>query len=92
MIIHLHRNFKKHYKQSFSTNKKLTESQKKKFKQRRNLFLQDEFDPILNNHALKGKYEGYRSINIAGDLRVIYKTEAEVVIFVTIDSHSNLYS
>ena len=84
MIIHLHRNFKKSYK-------KLTESQKYKFKERRNLFMANEFHPILNNHALSGEYEGYRSINITGDLRVLYRREGEVVIFVTIDSHSNLY-
>lgn len=47
MIIQLHKNFKKQYE-------KLTDSQKRKFKERRNVFLQDEFNPILNNHALKG--------------------------------------
>ncbi|MDO8486856.1 MAG: type II toxin-antitoxin system mRNA interferase toxin, RelE/StbE family [Candidatus Curtissbacteria bacterium] len=84
MIVHLHKNFKKHYK-------KLTESQKRKFKDRRNLFIQDEFDPVLNNHALKGKYLGYRSINITGDIRVIFKKDSEGALFVAIDSHSNLY-
>lgn len=84
MIVNLHKSFKKNYK-------KLTESQKKKFKERRSLFMQDEFNPVLNNHALKGKYLGYRSINITGDLRVIYKKELEDVLFVDIDSHSNLY-
>lgn len=84
MTVYLHKNFKKHYK-------KLTESQKRKFKERRNLFLRDEFDPILNNHALKGKYLGYRSINVTGDMRVIYKREGGFVIFVTIDTHSKLY-
>ena len=91
MIIHLHKNFKKSYK-------KLTESQKNKFKERRNLFMVNEFHPILNNHALSGEYEGYRSINITGDLRVLYKRsfstnkkDGDLVMFVKIDSHSNLY-
>lgn len=84
MIIYLHKNFTKKYI-------KLTKSQKNKFKERRNLFVEDEFNPILNNHALSGKYEGYRSINITGDLRVIYKKQANAAIFVTIDNHSNLY-
>ena len=53
--------------------------------------MQDEFDPVLNNHALKGKYQGYRSINVTGTLRVLYKSEGETVIFITIDAHSNLY-
>lgn len=84
MIVHLHKNFKKHYK-------KLTESQKIKFKERRDLFIQDEFDPVLNNHALKGKYLGYRSINVTGDIRAIFKRDSESALFVVIDSHSNLY-
>lgn len=84
MIVYLHKSFKKHYK-------KLTQSQKKKFKERRDLFIQDEFDPVLNNHALKGKYQGYRSINVTGDLRIVYKREVEDIIFVAVDSHSNLY-
>lgn len=84
MRIKLHKNFEKDYK-------KLRAKEKQKFKERRNLFLEDEFNPILNNHQLKGKYLGHRSINITGDLRVIYKRDRNYVIFVTIDSHSNLY-
>lgn len=84
MIIQLHKDFLKKYK-------RLKESQKKKFKERRDLFIQDEYNPVLNNHPLKGKYTGYRSINISGDLRLLYKRDREMVIIVTIDSHSNLY-
>jgi len=32
-----------------------------------------------------------RSINITGDLRVIYKKTKQSVVFVTIGTHSNLY-
>lgn len=84
MKIKLHKGFLKQYL-------RLRESQKKKFQERRDLFLRDEFNPILNNHSLKGKYLGYRSINITGDLRVIFRKTSQEVIFVTIDSHSNLY-
>lgn len=85
MIIELHKTFKKQYK-------KLTESQKRKFKERRSIFLQDEFNPILNNHALKGRYQGYRSINVTGDIRIIYINSSEDdVVFVKIGSHSKLY-
>ena len=84
MIIHLHKNFLKGYK-------KLKESQKKKFKERRDLFILDEYNPILNNHALSGRYTGYRSINITGDIRAIYKKVGELSIFAAIDKHSNLY-
>ena len=84
MTIQLHKNFKKQYE-------KLTESQKRKFRERRGAFLLDEFNPILNNHALKGIYLGYRSINVTGDIRVIFKIEGEDAIFVKIGSHSKLY-
>lgn len=84
MRIKLHKNFEKQYK-------KLRESEKKKFKVRRDLFIADELNPILNNHSLTGKYLGYRSINIKGDLRAIFKKNDDIVIFTVIDSHSNLY-
>lgn len=84
MIIRLHKNFKKQFN-------KLTESQKRKFRERRDIFLRDEFNPILNNHALKGKYQGYRSINVSGDIRAIYLKRSEEIIFAAIGSHSKLY-
>lgn len=85
MKIKLHRNFIKQYL-------KLRIGEKEKFKERRDLFLQDEFNPILNNHSLKGKYLGYRSINVTGDLRVVYQKNGNDVIFVVIGSHSKLYT
>lgn len=84
MNIRLHKKFRKDYN-------KLTSSQKKKFKERRNLFLQDEFNPVLNNHALTGKYKSYRSINVSGDLRIIFRREKDSVLFAALDKHSNLY-
>lgn len=84
MKIKIHKDFEKQYK-------RLRESEKKKFKERRDLFLQDQFNPILNNHSLQGKYLGYRSINITGDLRVIFKINSDIATFIAIDSHSNLY-
>lgn len=85
MIAQFHKNFEKQYK-------KLPSKQKERFKEKIAIFLRDEFNPILNNHPLKGKYNGYRSINVTGDLRAIYKRESgERIIFVTIDKHSNLY-
>lgn len=84
MIIIYHKNFTKAFK-------KLATKEKDKVKERLSLFKDDEFNPILNNHLLKGKYLGYRSINIKGDLRAVYKFTQDSVIFVTIDNHSNLY-
>ena len=41
--------------------------------QRLIFFQQNPFHPLLNNHALTGKYKGFRSINISGDWRALYK-------------------
>ncbi|OGG15887.1 hypothetical protein A3D78_02525 [Candidatus Gottesmanbacteria bacterium RIFCSPHIGHO2_02_FULL_39_14] len=84
MNIVYHKIFLKDYKQ-------LSPTQKEKLEKRLRLFFLDEFNPILNNHPLKGKYLGYRSINVTGDLRAIYKKINNTALFVTIDSHSNLY-
>lgn len=71
--------------------KKLPQKIKEKFKERQVLFEKDEFDPVLNNHALKGKWLGYRSMNVTGDVRAIFKRDSESVLFVAIDNHNNLY-
>ncbi len=71
--------------------KRLTIRQKEKLKQRLKLFGADPFHPTLNNHSLQGRYQECRSINVTGDLRAIYKENGENIIFITIDSHSNLY-
>jgi addiction module RelE/StbE family toxin len=71
---------------------KLPKVYKDKFKERIAIFRSDPFDEGLRNHALKGKYIGYRSIDIAGDLRALYKVEGDTVyIFYFIGSHSQLY-
>ena len=84
MIIVFHRDFKKTYK-------KLPPKIISKLDERLRLFAKDEFNPALNNHALKGEYSGYRSINITGDIRAIFLRDAKNALFVAIDSHSNLY-
>jgi len=86
MTIQLHKNFEKQYK-------KLKASEKQKVKERLQLFLENPFNPLLHNHPLKGKYTDYRSIDITGDLRAVFKMLSETeYIFVAVDTHSNLYS
>jgi len=71
---------------------KLSSKQRQRVKERVHLFLDNPFHPTLNNHALKGKYLDYRSINSTGDLRAVYKSAHEdEYIFVALDTHSNLY-
>ena len=86
MKIRFHKNFEKQYR-------KLKKKEQEKVQQKLELFLENPYRSQLNNHPLKGKYTDYRSINITGDLRAIYKFIGEdECIFVIIDSHSNLYS
>ena len=63
-----------------------------KFEKNLNLFLQNQFYPLLKNHHLIGEYEGCRSINITGDIRAIFymKMNGDAV-FINIGSHSELY-
>ena len=80
--------FHKHFEKQF---KKLPIKSREQVKLRINLFLKNPFHTELHNHVLKGQYKGYRSINISGDLRAIYKTEAKDVIFVKVGTHSEIY-
>lgn len=65
---------------------------KQAFKNKRNLFLKNPHNPILNNHKLKGRLKGYRSINITGDWRTIYsQPKKDIVIFKALGTHSQLY-
>ena len=65
---------------------------RRRFYDRLALLLADPYHPTLRNHSLQGRYYGYRSINITGDLRAIYKMiPDDVCLFVVIDTHSNLY-
>ena len=85
MRIILHRNFKKQYK-------KLRDEERRRFRERINLFLKTPFHPLLNNHSLRGEYRSYRSINARGDLRVIYEEiDSSIAHFITINTHGNLY-
>jgi len=85
MKIRFHKNFKKQYL-------KLNKKQQIKVQNKIESFIQNPFNSILKNHSLKGKYLDYRSINITGDMRAIYKyISSEECIFVILDKHSNLY-
>ena len=71
---------------------KLDAKNKQKFKMRLSLFKNNPFDITLRNHALKGKYLGYRSIDITGDIRALYTVKGNtVIIFGFIGTHSQLY-
>ncbi len=66
---------------------------RKAFRGRIEIYLTDKFNPILNNHALTGRLEGYRSINVTGDWRAIFREleSGEIVYFDFLGTHSQLY-
>ena len=72
--------------------KQLRENQKTRFYERLELFKKDPHDRVLRDHALKGKYTGYRSIDIEGDLRALYYINGNrIVIPAFTGSHAQLY-
>lgn len=85
MEVILHKNFKKNFK-------KLSPKIKHHYFKRVELFLSNVFDPILNNHSVEPMYPEHRSINITGDVRVLYKEkDRNCVMFMKIGTHSELY-
>lgn len=81
--------FKKQYKKA---PKKIQE----KVKERISLFVQNPMNQMLNNHALTGKFQGYRSINVTGDWRAIYSMRIKLnseqeYYFELVGTHSQLY-
>lgn len=53
--------------------KKLTQEIRDKMQARIALLHADALHPLLNNHKLHHPWDGYSSINITGDWRLIYK-------------------
>jgi len=83
--VNFHRRFEKKLR-------RLNAKQQERFFERLRLFQNDPYHDILDNHPLKGKLKGYRSIDVAGDLRAIYKEDSPwLAIFVDVGTHSQLY-
>lgn len=56
------------------------------------LLTADERNPLLNNHKLDHPYEGYSSINITGDMRLVYKKiGTETYYLRAVGTHHQLY-
>jgi len=83
--IEFHKHFKKRYK-------KIPSKISSQFNERLFLFERELFHPLLNNHPLGGDRKGQWSINVTSDWRAIYVFKDEdTVVFIDIDTHSNLY-
>lgn len=86
MQIIFHRDFSKAYS-------KLGKAGQKAVDKTIQLFEQNKNDPKLNNHPLKGKRSGIRSLNVKFDLRILFIEEQDylMVIMLKVGSHAELY-
>lgn len=71
--------------------KKLSAKQRQQLLEQITVFKHNPLDPRLRNHQLVGKFKHYRSIDITGDIRVLYLQTKDEVIFDTVGTHSQLY-
>lgn len=71
--------------------KKLPAPLRQQLYDRIELFTKNPLHRSLRNHALKGKWKEYRSINITGDVRALYLVRSDEMIFDAVGSHSQLY-
>ena len=81
---------------SFSKNfvkqaKKLNPELRKKLLERIETFSENPLHPMLRNHQLKGKHKEYRSIDITGNVRVLYLQKEHEAVFDAVGTHSQLY-
>ena len=84
MEVRFHKNFKKALQ-------KQSRKIQNEFFEKLGVFSGNQFHYSLNNHALKGEFEGWRSFNVTGDVRVHFEEGAGVVILMDIGTHSQLY-
>lgn len=72
--------------------RRLPEKIRRAFGERIRLFMSSPRHPLLSGHALTGEWRGYRSINVTGDWRAMYRLVGPYrALFVDIDTHHNLY-
>ncbi len=85
MKVLFHSNFIKKYS-------KLSKKVRGVCDERMHLFESEPYDTLLNTHQLHGVLKGYFSISIKGDLRAVFRfLEKDIVQFVDLDNHNNLY-
>jgi addiction module RelE/StbE family toxin len=80
-----HKKFEKYYR-------KMQVDLRTKVNNRLLTFATNPKNPVLEDHALTGKLQGLRSINITGDYRAWYQWIAvDAVRFVRLGTHPELY-
>lgn len=70
---------------------RLSHSQAEHFYERLALLLLSPDHSLLSRHPIHGKYKGYWSIDISGNLRAVYSVHDDVYSFIHIGTHHQLY-
>lgn len=70
---------------------KLTVRQQQKVDAALELFLSDPNARVLRRHELKGQWHGFFSLSAGGDLRIHCQQDSEIVLLVSVGTHSQLY-
>jgi addiction module RelE/StbE family toxin len=83
-------NFSKRF---FKQLEKLNRAKQELFWERLELWKDNPAHSMLNDHALKGRFAGARSINVGGDLRAVYRllNGGRLALFDLIGTHHQLY-
>lgn len=63
----------------------------RKFKERLKLFIENNKNTILKDHALKGKKLNFRAFSITGDIRAIYEEVDNGILLLDIGTHNQVY-
>ncbi|MEY4747626.1 MAG: hypothetical protein RLZZ416_675 [Candidatus Parcubacteria bacterium] len=72
--------------------KKLSRGLQDKIWERFKLLTLHPIHPLLNDHKLNPPYVGYRSINVTGDMRLIYKKDgAQTYYLRAVGTHHQLF-
>lgn len=80
------RTFERHFKERVSPNNQLVDQ----FKDSLELFMEGKLG-FLDDHALHGKLAGKRAFSVTDDIRVIYVEISDVIVFLDIGSHDQVY-
>ncbi|MFM2340172.1 MAG: hypothetical protein RLZZ360_808 [Candidatus Parcubacteria bacterium] len=84
MHIEFHKEFKKQYR-------KLPKKVQAKFNERLELFMSEPNHPLLHLHTLTGAEYPIESINVTADYRALFLRSKNLISFIRIGTHSELY-
>lgn len=87
MHLNYTQNFLKNYKKRIINNRILD----KHFQQRLQLFLANEYNPLLKSHKLTGAKKNLHAFSVTGDIRVIYYKKEQTVFLMDIGTHNQVY-